>query len=832
MVIIERIGFTCRCFSSQSKKKLDNEDQLTVSQRRNDRNCPCRRAEAAKRIYQTIDYRSLIHSSQTTIVINKQDHDQHDQEEAAILRIRIVTMLQLVRSKDRSSYQELPIDDDDVLSGTRRNKNKLRYWYYPYNTNNSPRFLTRCVSTIAFLSVLWSASQSWSAVRLHFTPATAPIAHHEALPTLLNVRDPDTDTYVYALDNILYDRIPSPLEWNQLMHQQQELNQNARQLPQLIVDKHLLDFHQPLRLSWTNGQDSFGRHIVTEDTLIVFTCSADDEDDFNKEGTKNDVLDVATVKQARSTSWYHLQQQRGATAYHTNKNNNLNEWIIPRFPILRTYRYCQFGLVNVEKDDTLSVLAKTDPIIIHSRSIHLPSAIHLALMTDPSRMMIRFTTGTIDNTNSNNNKPIPMVHYGTSLAQLTELRQGSTETYTAEDMCMAPANETEPGKFLAPGWLHSVVMDQLQPNTKYYYKVGTKGGQGVIWSEETYSFLSAPAASGNPNNNNTPFVFLTYGDQGCPSTGWTKGGEWIARMVELELNHKSNNSSDASRLPIRMVHHIGDLSYAQGAAHIWDEWQQMMQPITTRVPYMIGVGNHEYDHMEGGGGNKDPSGETTPGGFHPDWGNFGNDSGGECGVPTAKRFTMPRTNSSNGVFWYSYDFANLHTIMISAEHDLHPGTRQYEWLENDLRSVNRTRTPWVILESHRPLYNAEAEWEQNAVGIGMRLEFEDLLRDYNVDMVVAGHYHAYHRTCDGLYRDVCNNGGPTQLTIGSAGARLDETWLYPNSWTAKFIQQEYGYGRITIMNATALHFEFVKVGDSDDATSGEVHDDFWIHRDR
>jgi hypothetical protein len=148
-----------------------------------------------------------------------------------------------------------------------------------------------------------------------------------------------------------------------------------------------------------------------------------------------------------------------------------------------------------------------------------------------------------------------------------------------------------------------------------------------------------------------------------------------------------------------------------------------------------------------------------------------------------------------------------------------------------LRNVNRTRTPWVILESHRPLYNSEDLWEQNAVGIGMRHEIEDLLRDYSVDMVLAGHYHAYLRTCDGLYRDKCNNGGPLHLTIGSAGARLDQTVLYSNSWTDKFIPHEYGYGRISILNASALHFEFVKVDDKDDnTTNGEVRDEFWLHR--
>ena len=86
---------------------------------------------------------------------------------------------------------------------------------------------------------------------------------------------------------------------------------------------------------------------------------------------------------------------------------------------------------------------------------------------------------------------------------------------------------------------------------------------------------------------------------------------------------------------------IDDLSSSlnQGAGHVWDAWLDMVSIFSTTVPLMIGVGNHEYDHT-GGGHDKDPSGVKTPGGYMPKWGNFGDDSGGECGVPTSKRFVM------------------------------------------------------------------------------------------------------------------------------------------------------------------------------------------------
>jgi acid phosphatase type 7 len=167
---------------------------------------------------------------------------------------------------------------------------------------------------------------------------------------------------------------------------------------------------------------------------------------------------------------------------------------------------------------------------------------------------------------------------------------------------------------------------------------------------------------------------------------------------------------------------------------------------------------------------------------------------------------------------------------MSSEHDASVGSAQYTWLVNDLNRVNRTLTPWLVVELHRPLYNGETFWSDNAVGIGMRKEFEHLLHGYRVDVVFAGHYHSYFRTCDGLFQSQCDNHGPTHITIGTAGASLEHMPFYKTHWSRMHILQHYGYGRVTVINATALHFEFIKAGSSDDETAGTVLDEVWIIR--
>jgi len=146
------------------------------------------------------------------------------------------------------------------------------------------------------------------------------------------------------------------------------------------------------------------------------------------------------------------------------------------------------------------------------------------------------------------------------------------------------------------------------------------------------------------------------------------------------------------------VMHVGDISYAVGYAYLWEQWMTLVEPYSSLAPYMINIGNHDQDHLVGG--EKDPS-HAVGEGFHPPWGNYGHDSGGECGVPMFYRFHMP--DNGDSVWWYSFEYGLAHYTVFSTEHDFTKGSRQYAWLEKDLQSVDRSITPWLILVGHRPM---------------------------------------------------------------------------------------------------------------------------------
>lgn len=625
---------------------------------------------------------------------------------------------------------------------------------------------------------------SWQTQQQRLIPAAAS-SHHEMIPTLFSVVDPATALPLLALDNPLYKTTlrhaifhQSPVDVNSSNNNNNDAKLlhhfwNIVELPTLSVDVVTVDGRRSwtptndkpswpgeeatsttsLTLTWTLGKDLRGHSVIRETenddcTVLVWSCATEQPtyDDKTRDAAATDtttatttkpkklqIVEAATVAQAQATS-----TALKSTAQHhstTLGNTNRNEWRIPTIPsFLRRQSHCQVDMYQkIGPLEYVSLATVPIPLLGH---VDTPFGIHLALTATPDRMLVQFVTGAPGTPVAQYRRQRP--HHKTGYENDDDMRRvhGESTTYTAEDMCQAPANETAPGQFQPPGYLHAVALTNLEPNAVYTYQVGLETGQGVTWNSQWYGFVAAL-----PAGDATEHSFIVYGDQGCPIAGWDEGKAWMSTMATRELGTSGSNNEITT---MRSIHHFGDLSYAQGAAHHWDAWFDMIENVVAQVPLMVAVGNHEYDHEAGGDGGKDPSRVETDSGFMPPWGNFGNDSGGECGVPTSKRFTMPETG--NGVYWYSYDYGLVHTIVISSEHDLSVGSPQHRWLEKDLHAADRSLTPWVVVESHRPFYEGERYWNDNTVGVAMRYEVEDLLFDYHVDLVLSGHYHAYHRT--------------------------------------------------------------------------------------
>lgn len=72
------------------------------------------------------------------------------------------------------------------------------------------------------------------------------------------------------------------------------------------------------------------------------------------------------------------------------------------------------------------------------------------------------------------------------------------------------------------------------------------------------------------------------------------------------------------------------------------------------------------------------------------------------------RFLMPfnRSRATEGNLYWSMDISFAHIVCLSTESNFDTKSRQYKWLLQDLQSVDRIETPWIIIMFHRPIYNS------------------------------------------------------------------------------------------------------------------------------
>ncbi|OBT58901.1 hypothetical protein VE04_00596 [Pseudogymnoascus sp. 24MN13] len=301
----------------------------------------------------------------------------------------------------------------------------------------------------------------------------------------------------------------------------------------------------------------------------------------------------------------------------------------------------------------------------------------------------------------------------------------------------------------------------------------------------------------------------------------------------------------------------------------WDLWQQWTNTITTKVPYMVLPGNHEAACAEFDGGNHELSAYLND--------NQANSTGNSTNYLTyyscpesqrnftayMNRFKMPGDETGGvGNFWYSFDYGLAHFVSIDGETDYayspewpfvrdlkngesHPletetyptdsgpfgridgtwqdntGYEQYQWLAKDLASVNRTKTPWVIAMSHRPMWSSSTSSYQTYI----RAAFQNLMLQNGVDAYLSGHIHYYERMYPLTSTGAVDSGSVidqntyrtnpgvsmTHIINGMAGNIESHSILSGKIQpkTAVLDMTHYGFNKLTFFNATAMKFSFV-----------------------
>ncbi|KAL9675989.1 hypothetical protein QQ045_004200 [Rhodiola kirilowii] len=338
------------------------------------------------------------------------------------------------------------------------------------------------------------------------------------------------------------------------------------------------------------------------------------------------------------------------------------------------------------------------------------------------------------------------------------------------------------------GFIHHCTLNNLKHNTKYYYEVGTGGN-----NSRQFWFNTPPEVGPD-----VPFTFGLIGDLGQTYDS------------NDTLSHYQNNPASGQTMLF-----MGDLSYADNYPNHdnvrWDTWGRFVERSNAYQPWIWVTGNHEIDYAP-------HIGETKP--FKP----------------FTHRYHVPyKASNSTSLHWYSVKIASAHIIVLSSYSAYGKYTPQTVWLQNELAKVNRSETPWLIVLLHSPWYNSYNYHYME--GETMRVMYESLLVQYKVDLVFAGHVHAYERSerisniayriVHGSCQPVKDENAPVYITIGDGGniEGLANNMTEPQPEYSAYREASFGHAILSIKNRTHAFYNWNRNQDGYNV----VADSVWFH---
>jgi hypothetical protein len=315
---------------------------------------------------------------------------------------------------------------------------------------------------------------------------------------------------------------------------------------------------------------------------------------------------------------------------------------------------------------------------------------------------------------------------------------------------------------------HSATLTGLEPATTYLYRVG----DGDTWSE----WLEFETASDELD----PFSFVMQGD---------------AQNDIKSYVSRTFRAATEARPYAKAVLHAGDLIDTDDSEAEWGEWFGAAGWTNGSMNVIASVGNHEY---------------------YP---------GPELAEHWAAQFQYPlngpKTTSrieqlyAENVYYTDYQGVRFIALNSNFPGDPEAFAAQTAWLESVLAD---NPNKWTVVTFHHPVFSVSSGRDNVAI----RDAWLPLFEQYDVDLVLQGHDHAYGRgnlaaneaDLPAGTTAARSNRGPVYL-VSVAGPKyyvLDPT--DDNNWT-----DNHAHLRTSLAN-TQL-YQLV------DVTSGELHVESW-----
>ena len=273
---------------------------------------------------------------------------------------------------------------------------------------------------------------------------------------------------------------------------------------------------------------------------------------------------------------------------------------------------------------------------------------------------------------------------------------------------------------------------EFPDRTARYVKITVNGNTLNDWA----SILEI-RAFGDPNNPPTPTPSPTT----PPSDSMLNiaaAGDW-----GCSSQAQSTVENIAQKTP-EVVLALGDLSYKDAP----DCWLKLIGPIKSITKFSMG--NHEEDE------------------------------GSPSSLPSSylEKFGL-------GTSYYSFNYSNIHFLMLNSEIAFNSNSPQYSFAKNDLAIASADAAiKWIIVGFHTPVYTSPTKHSPN---VPFRNTYHPLFDKYDVDLVLQAHNHNYQRSYPMTFNEAKSSeplisssqkndykdpAGEIYIVIGTAGRSL------------------------------------------------------------
>ena len=272
------------------------------------------------------------------------------------------------------------------------------------------------------------------------------------------------------------------------------------------------------------------------------------------------------------------------------------------------------------------------------------------------------------------------------------------------------------------GFNGHAVLDGLQENTAYSYRVGTEGGWSATYTFKTQKF-------------DGDFDFLFFGDPQIGSSGDTAkdGAGWTDTL----------NVSLAANPNAELLVSGGDQVETANTESQWDAF--LASDKLRSYPWAATIGNHDV------GGKAYDQHFWTPNTDR-----------------SADFYSGSTTSQSGGDYWYMYKGV----LFIHLNSNAYAGTKDAAHVAYVTSVVNaHPEAKYTVLVYHHSIYSP-ADHANDGDNAQRRRDFPTAFSNLGVDLVLQGHDHSYSRSYalkNGQKANAAEQPGAAQVATGPGG---------------------------------------------------------------